>query len=64
MLVYNGVPLCFVQGDGFKLLNGDFARNLGIPLGRDAIHEMLLKRAIEEKKKLKNELPGALVSIG
>ena len=63
MLVYNGVPLSFFQGDGFKLLNGDFARSLGIPLGRDAIREMLLKRADEEKKKLKDEISGMLISI-
>ena len=53
----------FLQSYGFKLLNGDFTGSLGIPLGRDAIREMLLKRAIEEKQKLKNELSGALVSL-
>ena len=63
MLVHNGVPLCFFQDNGFKLLNGDFARSLGTLLGRDAIREMLVKRAIEEKKKLKNKLSGAPVSI-
>ena len=52
----------FFQADGFKLLNGDFAKSFKIPFGHDAIHEMLLKRAIE-KKKLKNELSGVLVSI-
>ena len=35
---------------------------LGVPLGRDAICEMLLKKAIEEKN-LKNELSGALASV-
>ena len=54
----------FFQGVGFKLLNGDFARSFGIPLERDAIREMLLKRAIEEKKKLRNELSGALLVPG
>lgn len=63
MLVYNGVPLSFFQDDGFRLLSGDFARSLGIPLGRDAIREMLLKKSNEEKLKLKNELSGALISI-
>ena len=51
------------QGDDFKLLNGGFARCLGILSGHDAICEMLLKRAIEEKQKLKNELSRVLVSI-
>ena len=53
----------FFQDDGFKLLKGDFARSLGIPLGRDAVCEMLLRRAIEENKKLKSKLFEALVSI-
>ena len=46
-------PLCFFQADDFKLLNGDFARSLKIPLGRDPIRELLQTRAIEEKKKKK-----------
>ena len=37
MVVYNGVPLTFFQDDGFQLLNGDFAKILGIFLGRQAI---------------------------
>ena len=51
------------QDDDFKLLNGDFVRSLGIPFRRNAIREMLLKRGIEEKTKLKNKVSGALVSI-
>ena len=43
--------IMFFQGNGFKLLNGDFARSLEIPLGHHAICEMLLKRIIEEIKK-------------
>ena len=53
----------FIEGDGLKLLNCDFAKSIGILLGRDANCEIILKRAIEEKKKLKNELSEALVSI-
>ena len=62
MLIYTGISLCLFQGDGVKLLNGDFTRSHGIPLRRDAIREMLPKKAIEEKKKFENELSGALVS--
>ena len=53
----------FFPGDDLKLLNRYFARSLRIPLRRDAIREMLLERTIKKKKKLKNELSGALVSI-
>ena len=37
MIVYNGVPLTFFQDDGFQLLNGNFAQNLEIQLGCQAI---------------------------
>ena len=63
MLIYNGVPVCFFQDDGFKLLSGTLLEVLESPLGRDVIREMLLKRAIEKKEKLKNKLSGALIFI-
>ena len=63
MIVYNGVPLTFFQEDGFQLLNGTFAKNLEIQLGRQAIRSMVLKKSEEEKSKLKESLSGALVSI-
>ena len=63
MIVYNGVPLTFFQDDGFRLLNGNFAKNLKIQLGLQAIRSMVLKKFEEEKSKLKESLSGALVSI-
>ena len=53
MLVYDWSAIMFFQGDGFKLLDCNFVKSLGIPFGRDAVREMLLNRAFEEKKKLK-----------
>ena len=41
MIAYNGVPLTFFQEDGFKLLNGNFTKNLEIQLGRQAIRSMV-----------------------
>ena len=63
MTVYNGVPLTFFQEDGFQMLNGNFAKNLEIQLGRQAIRSMVLKKSEKEKSKLKESLSGALVSI-
>ena len=60
MVVYNGVPLTFFQDDGFQLLNGDFAKILGISLGRQAIRNMVLKRSEEERSKLKGSLSKTL----
>ena len=45
------------------MLNGTFAKNLEIQLGRQAIRSMVLKKSEEEKSKLKESLSGALVSI-
>ena len=63
MVVYNGVPLTFFQDDGFQLLNGDFAKILGISLGRQAIRNMVLKRSEEERSKLKGSLSKTFVSL-
>ena len=63
MIVYNGVPLTFFQDDGCQLLNGTFAANLEIQLGRQAIRSMVLKKSEEEKSRLNESLSGALVSI-
>ena len=63
MIVYNGVPLTFFQDDGFQLLNGNFAKNLEIQLGRQAIRSMVLKKSEEEQSKLKESFSGALVFI-
>ena len=63
MVVYNGVPLTFFQDDGFQLLNGDFAKILGISFGRQAIRNMVLKRSEEERSKLKGSLSKTFVSL-
>ena len=63
MIVYNRVLLTFFQGNGFQLLNGNFAKNLEIQLGRQAFRSMVLKKSKEEKSKLKESLSGALFSI-
>ena len=63
MVVYNGVPLTFFQDDGFQLLNGDFAKILGISLGRQAIRNMVLKRSEEKRSKLKGSLSKTFVSL-
>ena len=61
MIVYNGVSLKFFQDDGFQLLNGNFAKNFEIQLGRR--RSMVLKKSEEEKSKLKESVSGALVLI-
>ena len=53
----------FFQDDGFQLLNGDFAKILGISLGRQAIRNMVLKRSVEERSKLKGSLSKTFVSL-
>ena len=63
MIVYNGVFLTFFQDNRFQLLNGNFAKNLEIQLGLQAIRRMVIKKSEEEKPKLKESLSGALVSI-
>ena len=45
------------------MLNGTFAKNLEIQLGRQAICCMVLKKSEEEKSKLKESVSGALVSV-
>ena len=52
MIVYNRVPLTFFQDDGFQLLNGNFAKNLEIHLGRQAIRSMVLKKIRGRKIKV------------
>ena len=63
MIVYNRVPLTFFQDNGFRLLNDNFAKNLEIQLGHQAICSTVLKKSEEEKSKFKESLSGALVSI-
>ena len=63
MIVYNGVPPPYFQDDGFRLLNDNFAKNLEIQFGRQAIRSMVLKKFEEEKSKFKGSLSGDLVSI-
>ena len=50
MIVYNGVPLTFFQDDGFQLPNGNFAKNLKIQLGCQAIHSIVHKKSEKEKQ--------------
>ena len=45
------------------MLNGNFAKNLEIQLGHQAIRSMILKKYEEEKSKLKESVSGALVFI-
>ena len=53
MIAYTRVPLTFFPDDGFQLLNGNFATNLEIQLGRQAIRSMVVKKSEEEKSNLK-----------
>ena len=57
MVAYSAVALTFFQSKGFLTINGPTAAKLGVPLGRHAISEMVLKRS-EEKKKLMKEIEG------
>ena len=63
MTVYNGAPLTFFESDGFRSQHGNFAKNLEIQLGRQAICSKVLKISEKEKLNLKESLSEALVSI-
>ena len=58
MVAYDGVPLTFFQGEGFKTINGLAAEKLKVPLGRKTVREMILNKANQEKELLSKELEG------
>ena len=49
MVINDGVALAFFEGEGFRLINGELARNLGVPLGHHAIRDMVIEKANKEK---------------
>ena len=63
MVCYNGVPLTFFSDQGFKLLNGKLAQNLGAVLGRDSIRQLILEKVHIEKQMLSSAVKHELVFI-
>ena len=63
LIAYDGVPLTFFQGKGFKQLNGQIANDLEINLGRQAVRAMILEKAKGERELLKKKLANALVFL-
>ena len=62
-VVYDGVPLTFFSGEGFQLLNGSSARNLGVPLGRMSIRNLVMDKYETELKKLREAVKNKLLYL-
>jgi len=63
MVCYDGVPSTFFRGEGFQTLLGQAAKSLNIALGRDAIRELVINVATEERRKLMKSMQGKLLFL-
>jgi len=62
-VVYNGVALTHFTDDGFQLVCGDMAKELGIGIGREAVRNMVVQRFAQEKEALKVLLSGKFIYL-
>ena len=63
MVSYNGVPLTFFSGQGFKVFNRELAQSLGVVLGRHSIQQLMMKKDHTEKQMLSSAVKHELVFV-
>jgi len=59
MVVHNSIPLRFFSSAAFLGLAGEIAKKLGVSLQRDSIRDLVLQKALSEKKIVKKAIKEA-----